>query len=128
MTMYLSLIDAVSQIVKTYGVDILSDSKFWHVLSDSYSFGNDYLKDTFKSCLDTGYISKLVSIKGNSKKIKKEIAHIVDSKNKLDSGKEREYSAVLYSVAIAVGSCNKNDYSDFTNRYNPKPSKPNKKS
>lgn len=63
MTMYLNLIDAVSTIVKTYGVNILSDPRFWHILSDSYSFGYDYaLKDTFKSCLTTGYISKLVSI------------------------------------------------------------------
>lgn len=125
--MYLSLIDAVSKIVKTYGVDILSDPKFWHILSDSYSFGNEYtLKDTFKSCITTGYISKLVAIKGDSKKTKAEIAHIVDSENKINPGKEKEYSIVLYSVAIAIGSCNKKDYSNFTNRYNPRLSKPNK--
>lgn len=121
--MYLSLIDAISKIVKKYGVDILSDPKFWHVLSDSYSFGNEYaLKDIFKSCLASGYISKLVAIKGNSKKTKAEIAHIVDSENKINPGKEQEYSAVLYSIAIAIGSCNKKDYSDFTNRNNPQPS------
>ena len=63
--MYLSQIDAVSKIVKTYGVDILSDSKFWHILSDSYSFGNEYtIKDTLHSCLTSGYIYKLVTIKG----------------------------------------------------------------
>ena len=45
--MYLSLIDAVSKIVKTYGVDILSDPKFWQVLSDSYSFGNEYALKTY---------------------------------------------------------------------------------
>lgn len=121
--MYLSLIDAVSKIVKTYGVDILLDPKFWHILSDSYSFGNEYaLKDIFKSCLATGYISKLVAIKGNSKKTKAEIAHIVDLGNKINPGKEKEYSGVLYSVAIAIGSCSKKDYSDFTNRNNPQPS------
>ena len=126
--MYLNLIDAVSKIVKKYGVDILSDPKFWHVLSDSYSFGNEYaLKDIFKSCLATGYISKLVAIKGNSKKTKAEIAHIVDSENKINPGKEKEYSGVLYSVAIAIGSCSKKDYSDFTNRNNPQLSNPNKK-
>ena len=121
--MYLSLIDAVSKIVKTYGVDILSDPKFWHILSDSYSFGNEYaLKDIFKSCLATGYISKLVAIKGNSKKTKAVIAHIVDSENKINPGREKEYSGVLYSVAIAIGSCSKKDYSDFINRNNPQPS------
>ena len=121
--MYLSLIDAVSTIVKTYGVDILSGPKFWHILSDSYPFGNKYaLKETFKSCLTTGYISKLVAIKGNSKKTKAEIAHIIDSESKINPGKEGEYSAVLYSVAIAIGSCNKKEYSDFINRNNPNPS------
>lgn len=121
--MYLSLIDTVSKIVKIYGVDILSDPKFWHILTDSYSFGNEYaLKDTFKSCLSTGYVSKLIVIKGNSKKTKAEITNIVDSENKLNPSKEREYSAVLYSIAIAIGSCNKKDYSDFINRNNPQPS------
>lgn len=126
--MYLSLIDAVSKIVKTYGVDILSDPKFWHVLSDSYSFGNEYaLKDIFKSCLTTGYISKLVAIKGNSKKTKAEIAHIVDSENRINPGKEKEYSAVLYSIAVAIGSCNKKEFVEFCKGYNkPQPSNPNK--
>lgn len=126
--MYLSLIDTVSTIVKTYGVDILSGPKFWHILSDSYPFGNEYaLKETFKSCLTTGYISNLVAIKGNSKKTKAEIAHIVDSESKINPGKEGEYSAVLYSVAIAIGSCNKKEYSDFINRHNPQPTpNPNK--
>lgn len=120
--MYLSLIDTVSKIVKIYGVDILSDPKFWHILSDSYSFGNEYaLKDTFKSCLSIGYVSKLIAIKGNSKKTKAEIAHIVDSENKVNPGNEKEYSAILYSIAIAIGSCNKKDYSDFINRNNPHP-------
>lgn len=121
--MYLSLIDTVSKIVKTYGVDILSDPKFWHILSDSYSFGNEYaLKATFKSCLSTVYVSKLIAIKGNTKKTKAEIAHIVDSENKLNPGNEKEYAAVLYSIAIAIDSCNKKDYSDFINRNNPQPS------
>ena len=120
--MYLSLIDAVSKIVKTYGVDILSDPKFWHILSDSFPFGNEYaLKDTFKKCLNLGYVSKLVAIKGNTKRTKTEIVNIVDSENKLNSGREKEYSGVLYSVAIAIGTCNKKDYSDFINRNNSQP-------
>lgn len=111
--MYLSLIDAVSKIVKTYGVDILSDTKFWHILSDSFPFGNEYaLKDTFKRCLNLGYVSKLVAIKGNTKRTKIEIVNIVDSENKLNPGREKEYSGVLYSVAIAIGSCLKEDYID----------------
>lgn len=109
--MYLSLIDSVSKIVKTYGVDILSDPKFWHILSDSYSFGDEYaLKDIFKRCLNIGYVSKLMAIKGNTKRTKIEIARIIDSEKKINPDKEQEYTAVLYSVAVAVGSCTKNDY------------------
>lgn len=129
--MHLSLIDTVTKIINSYGVGILSDPKFWHILTDSYSFGNEYsLRDIFKSCINIGYASKLVSLRGNSKKTKAEIAHIVEAENKICPGKELEYSAVLYSIAIAIGSCNKKDYSDFINRNNPRPtpspnSKPN---
>ncbi|WP_290234947.1 hypothetical protein [Bacteroides acidifaciens] len=120
--MYLNLIDTVTKIVKNYGVGILSDPKFWHILTDSYSFASEYaLKDIFKSCINTGYVSKLVSFRGNSKKTKAEIAHIVKAENKICPGKELEYSTVLYSIAIAIRSCNKKDYSDFINHSNPKP-------
>lgn len=112
--MYLGLIDTVSKIVKTYGIDILSDPKFWHILSDTYAFGNEYaLKDSFKRCVANGYISKLITIKGNSKKTKATIAHIVDSEKKLNPGREKEYFAVLYSIAIAIGSCSRKDYSEW---------------
>lgn len=125
--MYDKLFDTVSQIVKANGISILSEPKFWHILLDSYSFGNEYvLKDIFKSCLFSGYISKLVSLKGKSKKTKTEITRIVDSENKLNPGKKDEYFAVLYSIAIALGSCSRNDYYDFSNRNNPRPNpKPN---
>lgn len=123
--MYLSLIDTVTKIVKSYGVDILSDSKFWHVLTDSYSFASEYsLKDTFKSCIATGYVSRLVSLKGNSKKTKDEISHIVKSESKINPGKEQEYAAVLYSVAIAIGTCTKKDYTDSINQNRRKPVTP----
>lgn len=118
--MYLSLIDTVSTIVKTYGVDILSEHRFWHILSDSYSFKNEYtLKHIFKNCIKTGYISKIVKLKGNAKSIKAEIAHIIDTECRLNPDHEKEYTAILYSVAIATGSCSKQDYSDFINRSDP---------
>lgn len=82
-----------------------------HILSDSYSFGDEYaLKDIFKRCLNIGYVSKLMAIKGNTKRTKIEIARIIDSEKKINPDKEQEYTAVLYSVAVAVGSCTKNDY------------------
>lgn len=120
--MYLSLFDTVTKIVKNYGVSILSDPKFWHILTDSYSFGNEYLlRDIFKSCIATGYISRLVALRGNTKKTKDEISHVIKSENKINPGKEQEYTAVLYSIAIAIGSCTKKDYSDFLNWNNPTP-------
>lgn len=119
--MYLSLIDTVNKIVKSYGIGILSDSKFWHVLTDSYSFASEYsLRDVFKSCIAAGYISRLIAIRGNTKKTKDEISNIIKSENKTNPGKAQEYAAVLYSIAIAIGSCNKKDYSDFINRNSPK--------
>lgn len=112
--MYLSLIDTVNKIVKSYGIGILSDSKFWHVLTDSYSFASEYsLRDVFKSCIAAGYISRLIAIRGNTKKTKDEISHIIKSENKTNPGKAQEYAAVLYSIAIAIGSCTKKDYLEW---------------
>lgn len=123
--MYLNLIDIVIKIVKKYGVGILSDPKFWHILTDSYSFTSEYaLRDIFKSCLATGYISRLVAFRGNTKKTKNEISHIIKSENNINPGKEQEYAAVLYSVGIAIGSCIKKDYTDFINQNRPKPITP----
>lgn len=123
--MYLRLIDAVTKIVNSYGVGILSDSKFWHILTDSYSFGNEYsLRDIFKSCINTGYIARLVAMRGKTKTTKDEISHIIKSENKLNPGKKQEYAAVLYGVAIAIGTCSKKDYSDFSNQNSPKPITP----
>lgn len=110
--MYLSLFDTVTKIVKNYGVSILSDPKFWHILTDSYSFGNEYLlRDIFKSCIAIGYIARLVALRGKTKTTKDEISHIIKSENKLNPGKKQEYAAVLYSVAIAIGTCSNLNYS-----------------
>lgn len=123
--MYLNLIDTVIKIVKKYGVGILSDPKFWHILTDSYSFASEYaLRNIFKSCLATGYISRLVAFRGNTKKTKNEISHIIKSENNINPGKEQDYAAVLYSVGIAIGSCTKKDYTDFINQNRPKPITP----
>lgn len=49
---YEGLIDTIYDIVKTYGVGILSDHKFWNILNDTYSFADEYsLKDSFKRFL-----------------------------------------------------------------------------
>lgn len=124
--MYLSLIDTVTQIVKNYGVSILSDPKFWHILTDSYSFGNEYsLRDIFKSCITTGYIARIVALRGKTKTTKDEIYHIIKSENKLNPGKKQEYAAVLYSVAIAIGTCSKKDYLNGEHTQETQANKPN---
>lgn len=124
--MYLNLIETVTKIVKNYGVGILSDPKFWHILTDSYSLGNEYsLRDIFKSCIATGYISRLVALRGNTKKTKDEISHIIKSENKLNPGKKQEYAAVLYGVAIAIGTCSKKDYLDWEQSQGTQTNNPN---
>ena len=132
--MYLDLIDVVSTIVRRYGVGILSEPRFWHILSDSYSFATNYsLRDVFKNCIKTGYVSQLVSLKGNPKETRKLIQNIADTENHINANKEKELAAALFSVAISIGTLTKNDYFEFTSsissQSNPKPNiSPNTKS
>lgn len=109
--MYQKLIDTVSSIVKAHGVGILSDSRFWNILTDSYPFGSDYsLRDTFKKCIAEGYVSEIVSLKGKSQKTIDKIKDVVAKEHKTSPTKDGEYIAILFSVAIAIGSCSKKDY------------------
>lgn len=118
--MYWNLIDTVSTIVTTYGIGILSRPQFWYVLTDSYPFASDYsLKSTFKNCIDSGYLSNLIIFKGNYNKTISEIIRLIDHERRVHTDKEQEYAAVLYSIAIAIGSCSKKDYTDFLNQGHP---------
>lgn len=111
--MYEKLFDTVSQIVRTYGVSILDDSKFWNILCDSYSFVYDYsLKDTFKKCISNGYVSRIVALCPGNKKTLDEIEAILkEAKN--DGLNEEETKATLFSIAIGVGTCTTNDYNNY---------------
>lgn len=112
--MYQKLIDTVSSIVKAHGVGILSDSRFWNILTDSYPFGSDYsLRDTFKKCIADGYVSEIVSLKGKSQKTIDKIKDVVAKEHKTSPTKDGEYIAILFSIAIAIGSCSKKDYQNF---------------
>lgn len=127
--MYDKLFDAVSQIVKTYGVTIFDDPKFWHILTYTYSFGSDYSpKDTFKECILRGYVSQIVALRTNRKKTISKIEYFSKDakKNGLNEG---ETIASLFSIAIGIGSCSKKDYYNFsqTTSYPPQPKKGNKK-
>lgn len=109
--MYDKFIDIVSNIVKTYGVGILSDSKFWSILTDSYSFAPDYsLRDTFKHCISSGYVAKLVSLQGNKSKSIKFIDNAITNDKKFNKG---NLAACLFSISIGIGSCSKLDYTRF---------------
>lgn len=112
--MYSDLIDAVSSIVNKYGISILSDPKFWNILSDSYSFGSNYtLKAKYKEYLSNGYISQILLKRGNAQKINKEIQLLLDKDFNIRHSNRNEAVAVLFSIAIAIGSSSKKDYLDY---------------
>lgn len=114
--MYDKLFDAVNQIVRTYGVAILDDPKFWFILTDTYSFGSDYsLKDTFKECLSRGWVKSLYSLKGKKRKTLNYIRQIVDTENQYN---RENLTTSLFAIAIAICSCKKSDYLVFIGQPN----------
>ena len=116
--MYDKLFDTVSQIVKTYGVAIIDDPKFWHILSDSYSFSPDYsIRDTFKECITKGYVSQIAALCPNRKKTIAKIEFLSNEANK-DGLKDAVVSAILFSIAIGVGTCNRNDFNNHSSANN----------
>lgn len=116
--MYDKLFDAVSQIVKTYGVTIFDDPKFWHILTDTYSFGSDYsLRDTFKECITRGYVSQIATLYPNQKKTIAKIKFL--SKAAEQNGLNDEVAfPVLFSIAVGVGTFNRNDFDNYTSPNN----------
>lgn len=117
------LVDTVSNIVATYGVGILSNSKFWSILIDSYSFALEHsLKEEFKQCISKGCIATIISLTGNKKKTINYIQQLINTDKRQD---KTDLAACLFSIAIAIGTCNKNDYVDFIKlKPNKAPQKP----
>lgn len=110
--MYTKLIDTVSNIVNTYGIGILSDNKFWSILTDSYNFSSDYtLRDEFKQCIANRNVSTLISLQGNKAKTLKFIKSCVY--NHSAQNNSIETAACLFSIAIAIGSCDISDYNNL---------------
>lgn len=105
------LIDTVSNIVNTYGVGIISDYKFWNILTDSYSFAWDrILKEEFKRNIGNGSINHIALLAGNKKAMLKYIAQTINSYR----GRNKdELKACLISVAVATGTCSKSDFLNF---------------
>ena len=121
--MYDKLFDTVSQIVKMYGVAIIDDPKFWHILTDTYSFGSDYtLRDTFKECITRGYVSQIALFRGNRNKTIAKIEFL--SKEALKYGLNRNaVTTILFSIAIGVGKCRGKDFNNYiaANNFGSKP-------
>lgn len=110
--MYSDLIDVVSSIVNKYGVSILSDPKFWNILSDSYNFASKYsLRDAYKKCISEGHVNQLIKLQGKRRETIKQIGYIIKKYRKIASYKD-DYVSVLFSVAIALNTCTKSDYVD----------------
>ena len=125
---YEGLIDTVSDIVKTYGVGILSDHKFWSILTDTYSFAGEYsLREAFKTCIAKGYVGEIVSLKGKNQETIDKIKTIIKQEHKASLNNDTENYAILFSISIAIGSCSKKDYSQSTVNPNSGNSPKNKK-
>lgn len=129
--MYDKLFDTVSQIVKTYGASIFDDPKFWHILTDSYSFASDFsIRDAFKECIKRGYISQIAALRPNSKKTIATIDNLSKAA-KRNGLNDDDVALILFSIAIGIGSCNRSDFKDYTTanrsgakpRHNPYPHK-----
>lgn len=116
--MYDKLFDTVSQIVKTYGIAIIDDPKFWHILSDSYSFAPDYsIRDTFKECITRGYVSQIAASYPNRRETIAKI-EILSNEAKKNGLKDDVVSAILFSIAVGVGTYNRNDFNNHTSANN----------
>lgn len=105
------LIDTVSDILRYHGIVVLSESKFWYILTDTYSFASDYsLRDTFRRCISKGYPIEIANLKGDRRSTVLRIAEIIKLENFSNPIKRDELKTVLYSIAIGVGTCDNNDY------------------
>lgn len=109
--MYQTLVDTVSDILRHHGIDILTEAKFWYVLTDTYPFASDYsLRDMFRRCISKGYVAEIASLKDDRRSTVDMINKIIKQENLSGSPKRDELKAVLYSVAVGLGTCDSLDY------------------
>lgn len=104
---YEELIKTVDSIVANHGEEILSSPKFWYILTDTYSFKNNYsLKVVFKKAIAGGYIERIVSVRNEPEAVKTKIRGIISSNGRsADPMNKEELKACLISVAVAVKAC-----------------------
>lgn len=111
MSRYSQLFEIVTDIVRDYGVGVLTETRFWGFITDLYPFtAESSLRDIFRTCIVRGWISKLVTLSGDKVKILEYIRQIVFANPHLD---RTNLVASLFSVSIALGICNKEDYEKF---------------
>lgn len=109
---YLDLIGAVKATVDEFGVRIISTPKFWYVLSDYYHFSsNIVLRNIYKECISRGYIRDIVRLQGEREMTESRISSILTHSGIKSPGNELD--AVLFSVAIGVGTFSEKDYLNF---------------
>ena len=107
------LFDTVSKIVNENGEGILSEPRFWGMLTDYYPFFHESkLKDVYKNCISSGWVSGVGRLPADKGKVAEFISRILES-NPQDV--REELAEALFSVAIAAGKCTEADYRSFIN-------------
>lgn len=113
----LELIDTVKSIVDNYGTEVLSEPKFWNLLTDLYSFKSDYsLKNVFRHCIASGYVNEIIDLLNDRSATKTAISRISASEGYTDPDQKAELYATLFSIAVGIGTLNKQDYVSFIQR------------
>ena len=111
MCRYKNLLDTVSKIVNDNGLVILSEPRFWGMLTDLYPFFQETkLKDVYKDCISKGFIAAVATLSGD----KRSVVEFISSVAEANQQENRDELAVcLFSAAIAAGKCSEEDYSVF---------------
>ncbi len=113
----LELIDTVKSIVDNYGTEVLSEPKFWNLLTDLYSFKSDYsLKNVFRHCIASGYVNEIIDLLNDRSATKTAISRISTSEGYTDPDQKAELYATLFSIAVGIGTLNKQDYVSYIQR------------
>ncbi|MDE6553624.1 MAG: hypothetical protein K2K98_11820 [Muribaculaceae bacterium] len=100
--------------MKENGIGILTEPRFWGILTDLYPFAHESkLKDSYKACISKGWVAGIVSLSGDKDSIFEYISRLVEA---YQGSYRKELMTCLFSVAIAIGKCTEMDYAVFINR------------
>lgn len=111
MSRYTKLFETVRVIVRDYGVGVLTEARFWGLLTDLYPFASESsLREIFRICIAKGWIADLVSLSGDKVGTLEYIRQTVYANPHLVRG---NLVACLFSVSIALGICSEEDHEMF---------------